>query len=214
MFHVGKPVIVATQMLESMQKNPRPTRAEVLDVANAILDGADCVMLSGESAKGKYPRESVAMMNSVMMQTELARIKDSNNMQQPLTVHQPNNASLEETLAYSAVQATKASAAISGIVVHAPFKLDGQEVDSPLPTLISKHHPNVPIFLPVPTYKAGRLLQVYRGIKPILVPSDKINDTRFVIDLLKANNLVDKEVVSVSHIAGQSPKLDMQLVQV
>lgn len=99
----GKPCIVATQMLESMVKNPRPTRAEVSDVANAVMDGADCVMLSGETAKGKYPTEAVLIMAKICQQAE--ELGMNMDMFEQIKRAQPTPLATAETVSCSAVLA-------------------------------------------------------------------------------------------------------------
>ena len=100
----GKPAICATQMLESMTYNPRPTRAEVSDVGNAVLDGADCVMLSGETAKGNYPKESVSMMHDTCLLAEQAIPYLSHFDELRMLTHRP--CGTLESCAMSAVSAS------------------------------------------------------------------------------------------------------------
>ena len=100
----SKPVVTATQMLESMIKAPRPTRAEASDVANAVLDGTDCVMLSGETANGDYPMNAVTIMSKCAAEAE--RCIDYKRTFNDIKMFTPAPVSTAEALAASAVSTT------------------------------------------------------------------------------------------------------------
>lgn len=154
---VGKPVIVATQMLESMAKNPRPTRAEVADVTNAVYDGADAVMLSGETAKGKYPVETVKMMNEIILGAEhfqQARPELMNSRRPAMTGFDSLSA-----VAKSAVMAAEDTNAKAIIVAT---------VQKDLPRLVASFRPNMPIIAFCPSEKLARQLIIHRGVHPVV----------------------------------------------
>jgi pyruvate kinase len=146
---LGLPVITATQMLESMIVNPRPTRAEVNDVANAILDGTDAVMLSAETAAGSYPIEAVQMMVRIAFETE------ANDR----TARPPQCKRLSKSHAVShAARALAEEASVQAIVV---FTRSGASAH-----LISKDRPRKPILAYTPSVKVYRQLALWWGVWP------------------------------------------------
>jgi pyruvate kinase len=152
----GKPVIIATQMLESMIEHPRPTRAEASDVANAIWDGADAVMLSGESASGKYPKLAVEMMDRIIREAEgAARVEG-------MTAYrvEPSagaGAAPPRVIAAAACRA----AAESGAVAICCFSLSGATA-----RLVSHFRPGVPVIGLSPDQSIRRRLALYWGVVP------------------------------------------------
>jgi len=158
----GKPVICATQMLESMTYNPRPTRAEVSDVGNAVLDGADCVMLSGETAKGNYPREAVSMMHETCLLAEVA-IPYVNAFDE-LRSLAPRPVPTTETCCMAAVSASLEQNA--GAILC--LTTTGNTA-----RLISKYRPVCPIIMVTRNARASRYSHLYRGVYPFHYPHAK-----------------------------------------
>ncbi len=162
---VGKPVITATQMLQSMVEHPRPTRAEASDVANAILDGTDAVMLSGETATGKYPVESVLMMKQIAEITEQAfpydqwrdrRLQDVGDGTVTEAIGEASCNIAEEIDA-----AAIASATLSGYTARQ----------------ISRYRPRTPILAISPSPYTQRTLALVWGVDTLLVPDFSDTDT-------------------------------------
>jgi len=146
----GKPVIVATQMLESMIESPMPTRAEVSDVANAVYDGADAVMLSAESAAGDWPQESVAMMHSIAQQVE----RDDDYKRRVRFLETTPDATTSDALAHSCMTIAD-TVPITAITV---FTMSGSTARR-----VSRERPDTPILVLTPSLQTARRVALLWG---------------------------------------------------
>jgi pyruvate kinase len=176
----GKPVIIATQMLNSMMEHPRPTRAEATDVANAIWDGADAVMLSGETASGKYPLLAVQMMDRIVREAEAGlppRELGLRGMAPDESVLPTN-----EVIAAASCEGAAASAAVAICC----FTLRGETA-----RLLAQFRPHVPIVAFSPDQSIRRRLALYWGVVPKVMEPVKNADlmTEIVSDRLLADGL-------------------------
>ena len=157
----GKRVVTATQMLESMAKNPRPTRAEVSDVANAVYDGTSAIMLSGETSVGKYPVETVRTMSRIAENAEKTIHYDRRRVTR-LEFQNMNVDGDMKTLAIShATCSTSADLGVKGIVA---FTESGSTARA-----VSTYRPGAPIIAATPSEKTFNRLTMSWGVKPILV---------------------------------------------
>eukprot|EP01068_Selenidium_serpulae_P013813 Selendium_serpulae@DN6013_c0_g1_i3.p1 len=174
----GKPVITATQMLESMTKNPRPTRAEVTDVANAVLDGTDCVMLSGETANGAFPVDAVKTMSDVCIEAESCL--DYASLYRAIHSAVPRPVAVAEAVACAAVESAEDTrSSILLALTETGFTA----------RLMSKYRPRELVLAVSASEGTIRQLQIHRGVVGILIGSFQGTDSVIRSALTEAKNL-------------------------
>jgi len=174
----GKPVITATQMLESMTKNPRPTRAEATDVANAILDGTDAIMLSGETASGKYPIRAIEVMDKIARKTEqtlkhtkIATWVEESDREYKLTI--------TDSLSKSVCETAKDLEAAAIVTCTSTGHTARQ---------ISRHRPITPIIAVTPNENEYKKLVLAWGVRPLLIDYPENTDELINISLQTIKN--------------------------
>jgi len=203
---VGKPVITATQMLDSMARNPRPTRAEVTDVANAIFDGTDAVMLSAETAVGHYPVETVQMMDRIARRSEEA-------LDYGVWLDRQRHMS-RRSVADAIARATCETAADLGVKAILCSTQSGATA-----RMVSKYRPRSPIIAATPNIEVVRQLSVVWGVRPILVPRARGIDEMigFSIREAKAKGLVsdgDRVAIAAAVLTGTPGSTNLLQIQV
>ena len=176
------PVITATQMLESMTENPRPTRAEASDVANAIFDGSDAVMLSAESASGRYPVESVCMMDRIVRETEA-------HVRRAARPH-PTTVSVGETICEAICRA----ADMFQMKVIAVFTESGSTA-----RLVSKYRPPCPIIAFSPNQGTRRRLSLLWGVLPRTIANMRNIDA---LSKIASARLLEEKLVARGDVVG------------
>ncbi len=197
----GKPVITATQMLESMVNNRLPTRAEATDVANAILDGTDCIMLSAESAAGRYPEEAVAMLASIAIATEphrrmgrLAELEARSHGQRPHNVAE----------------------AIASVVEHALETVPCAAVFVPTHTgqtarMISSYRPSVWTIAVSKSPEVCQALVFSYGVHPVDLADEPENWSEFIRNWLRQEGIAKGAAMLVAGPASQCPKSNYRI---
>ncbi|REC31915.1 pyruvate kinase [Enterococcus pseudoavium] len=173
--YAGKPVITATQMLESMQENPRPTRAEASDVANAVFDGTDATMLSGESANGKYPVEAVGTMARIDMEAEAA-LSELGSFQ----INEFDKSNVTETIGLSVARAAK-NLGVKTIVAATESGHTAR--------MISKYRPDADILAVTFDENTKRSLMINWGVYPTVAEKPTTTDEMFDLAAQKAVDL-------------------------
>jgi len=191
----SKPVIVATQMLESMIVNPRPTRAEVSDVANAVIDHTDAVMLSGETASGKYPVDAVSTMAKVIVKVEKSQFDN-------LDIRKEYRRMLKIDDAFCLTATNLAKQINAKLVLVA--SLTGYTG-----RIVSRYRPELPILVSTNTEKVKNQLNLSWGVVPFILPPCKSIEELIdrALDYIKKNNFVskcDKIIIIAGQPVGQA----------